>query len=65
MNSATGDGGQSLTVHQWLRQLAPDYSERFGSSMPGRQRQVLKKILACRTPALGGQTLPVSGLSGL
>jgi len=55
MNSATGDGGESLTVHQWLRQLAPDYSKRFGSSMPGRQRQVLKKILACRTPALGGQ----------
>jgi len=55
MNSATGDGGQSLTVHQWLRQLAPDYSKRFGSSMPERQRQVLKKILSCRTPALGGQ----------
>lgn len=55
MNSATGDGGQSRTVHQWLRQLAPDYSKRFGSSMPGRQRQVLKKILSCRTPALGGQ----------
>ena len=55
MNSATGDGGESLTVHQWLRHLAPDYWQRFGSAMPGRQRQVLKKILACRTPALGGQ----------
>jgi hypothetical protein len=55
MNPATGDGGQSLTVHQWLRELAPDYLERFGSSMPGRHRQVLKKILSCRTPALGGQ----------
>ena len=55
MCGATGDGGQSLTVHQLLRQWAPDYLERFGSSMPGRHRQVLKKILSCRTPALGGQ----------
>jgi hypothetical protein len=55
MRSATGDGGQSPTVHQWLRQLAPDYWQRFGSAMPGRHRQVFKKILACRTPALGGQ----------
>lgn len=55
MNAATGDGGQSLTVHQWLRELAPDYRERFGSSMPYRHWQILKKILACRTPALGGQ----------
>ena len=55
MPSATGDGGQSPTVHQLLRRLAPDYLKRFGPSLPGRQRQVLKKILACRTPALGGQ----------
>ena len=55
MRSATGDGGQSLRVHPLLRQWAPDYLERFGSAMPGRHRQVLKKILACRTPALGGQ----------
>jgi hypothetical protein len=53
--SATGNGGQSLTVHQLLRQLAPDYRKRFGASMPGRHRQVLQKILSCRTPALGGQ----------
>ena len=55
MHPATGDGGPSPTVHQLLRQLAPDYLERFGSAMPGRHRQVLKKILSCRTPALGGQ----------
>lgn len=54
MASATGDGGPSPTVHQLLRQLAPEYLERFGSAMPGRHRQVLKKILSCRTPALGG-----------
>jgi len=55
MPPATGDGGQSPTVHQLLRRLAPDYLKRFGPSLPGRQRQVLRKILACRTPALGGQ----------
>ena len=55
MDSTTGNGGESLTVHQWLLRTAPDYRKRFGSSMPGRQRQVLKKILSCRTPALGGE----------
>ena len=55
MNSTTGDGGESLTVHQLLRQWAPAYWQRFGSAMPQRHRQVLQKILSCRTPALGGQ----------
>jgi hypothetical protein len=55
MHSPTGDGGESLTVHQLLQQLAPAYQKRFGPSMPARHRQVLKKILSCRTPALGGQ----------
>jgi len=51
----TGNGGESLTAHQLLRKLAPDYYQRFGSSMPGRHREVFRRILACRTPALGGQ----------
>ena len=55
MNGATADGGESLTVHQWLGRLAPDYQKRFGSALPQRHREVLKKILRCRTPALGGQ----------
>jgi hypothetical protein len=55
MLSTTGDGGESLTVGQWLGRLAPEYLEQFGPALPGRQRQVLKKILRCRTPALGGQ----------
>ena len=55
MNCATGDGGESLRVHQLLRNLAPDYQKRFGPSLPQRHRAVLKKILSCRTPALGGQ----------
>jgi hypothetical protein len=48
-------GGGSLTVHQWLCELAPAYLKRFGSAMPGRHREVLNKILRCRTAALGGQ----------
>ncbi len=55
MSAATGDGGERLTVHQLLGRLAPDYRKRFGSAMPSRHREVLKKILACRTAALGGQ----------
>lgn len=55
MSPATGDGGESLTVHQLLQHLAQDYWKRFGPAMPQRHREVLKKILACRTPALGGQ----------
>jgi len=56
MSCATAPrGGKSLTVHQLICARAPDYGQRFGSSMPQRHRQVLKKILACRTPALGGQ----------
>jgi hypothetical protein len=42
-------------VHQLLRQLAPEYWKRFGPAMPQRHRQVLRKILSCRTPALGGE----------
>src|SRR2546426_4916933 len=64
MHFATGDGGQSLRVHSLLRQLAPQYLERFGSSIPGRHRQVLKKILSCRTPALGGQLFECPDCSG-
>jgi hypothetical protein len=64
MRPATGDGGHSPTVHQLLRQLAPEYLEHFGPSMPGRHRQVLKKILSCRTPALGGQLYQCPGCPG-
>lgn len=55
MYSATGNGGESLTVHQQLRCLAPEYLAEFGASMPGRHQQVLHKILRCRSSALGGQ----------
>jgi hypothetical protein len=54
MHPATGDGGEPLTVQQQLLRLTPEYLAEFGASMPGRQRQVLHKILRCRTRALGG-----------
>jgi hypothetical protein len=55
MDPAALAGGGSRSVHQWLGELAPAYLERFGSAMPGRHREVLRKILACRSGALGGQ----------
>ena len=59
----TGDGGESLTVHQLLQRLAPEYQKRFGPSMPQRHQEVLKKILSCHTPALGGQLFQCSDCS--
>jgi hypothetical protein len=52
---AGGSGRDSLTVHELLRQFSPQYLEQFGSAMPARQREVLQRILRCRTPALGGE----------
>lgn len=60
----TGSGDQSLSVHQLIGRVAPEYLQRFGSSMPGRQREVLNKILSCRTPARGGQLYQCPGCSG-
>jgi Putative transposase/Transposase zinc-binding domain len=65
MPLAAADGGQALRVQQLLRQLAPDYRQRFGAAMPGRHRQVLRNILSCRTPALGGQLFQCPGCSDL
>ena len=64
MPATTGDGGESPTVHQLLRRLAPEYLQRFGAAMPGRHRQVLRKILSCRTPALGGELFACSNCPG-
>jgi len=52
---AGGSGTQRLTVHELLTQFGPLYLEQFGSAMPARQREVLQRILRCRTPALGGE----------
>ena len=55
MSAAATTGGQSLTVHQWLTRLAPEYLRRFGVAMPARQQEVLRTILSCLTPARGGE----------
>jgi hypothetical protein len=56
MNGAATDarGGRALKFHQFLVEFAQGYLERF-PAMPGRLRQVLARILRCRTAALGGQ----------
>ena len=54
MAAAAQDSGGSLSVHDALRRWAPAYLEQFGAAMPARQREVLQRLLACRTPALGG-----------
>jgi len=43
-----------LRFHQVVLEAAPGYLERFGATMPERQRQVLERIVRCRTLALGG-----------
>src|SRR5438309_2080660 len=52
MAAAAQDSGGSLSVHDVLRRWAPAYLEQFGAAMPARQREVLHRLLACRTPAL-------------
>ena len=52
---AGASGKNRLSVHELLTQFGPQYLEQFGSAMPARQREVLQRILACRTPALGGE----------
>ena len=51
----TGSAHRSLPFHEFLSQLSAGYLERFGAAMPLRQREVLPRILRCRTPALRGQ----------
>ena len=64
MHAPTGDGGQSSNVHQLLLELAPGYLKQFGPSMPGRHKQVLKKIRSCRTPVMGGELFKCPDCSG-
>jgi Putative transposase/Transposase zinc-binding domain len=52
---AGGSGIERLSFHELLTQFGPQYLDRFGSAMPARQREVLQRILRCRTPALGGE----------
>jgi len=52
--SAAAGVGESIQFHELLLRWGPVYLEPFGSSMPVRQRQILTKILSCRTAARGG-----------
>ncbi|HEX9760861.1 MAG TPA: transposase [Candidatus Acidoferrales bacterium] len=54
MSSLVGSPDGSLRLHEALVQHGPAYLERFGATMPARQRAVLQKLLQCRTAALGG-----------
>jgi hypothetical protein len=38
-----------------VRDAGPAYLQRFGHAMPPSHRRVLRDVVACRTPALGGQ----------
>lgn len=50
-----GASASTVSFHDLLLSHGPEYLERFGPCMPPRQREVLQRILRCRTPALGGQ----------
>jgi hypothetical protein len=50
-----GACASTIGFHELLVRHGPAYLQRFGPSMPARQRGVLERILRCRTPALGGQ----------
>jgi hypothetical protein len=56
MPAADSSGpGPTLTFQEVLVRWGPAYLERWGASLPGRQREVLRTILSCRTPQRGGQ----------
>jgi len=54
-SSERGACASTLGFHELLVRHGPAYLKRFGPSLPGRQREVLERLLRCRTPALGGQ----------
>jgi len=44
-----------MRFSELLARHGPAYRERFGPALPRRHREVLDRLLACRTPALGGE----------
>ena len=50
-----GASASTACFHDLLVRHGPEYLQRFGPSMPARQREVLECIWRCRTSALGGQ----------
>ena len=57
----TGAGGAAIRFHDLLLEQAPAYLDRFGAAVPRRQREVLDKLLGCRTPARGGELFACPG----
>ena len=53
--AATSAPASTLSFHELLVRWGPAYLERWGSTMPARQREVLAKLLSCRTPRRGGE----------
>jgi hypothetical protein len=54
MSSSVGSHDGTWRLHEVLVRHGPAYLDRFGATMPARQRAVLQKLLQCRTAALGG-----------
>ena len=54
MASVVGAPDGTWRLHEVLVRYGPAYLARFGAAMPARQRDVLRALLRCRTPALGG-----------
>ena len=50
-----GASESTVSFHELLVRHGPEYLQRFGTCMPARQREVLQRILRCRTPALGAR----------
>jgi Putative transposase/Transposase zinc-binding domain len=51
---AQGAPARRLPFHEVLARWGPAYLQRFEAAMPARQREVLLRMLQCRTPQLGG-----------
>lgn len=45
----------SIELAEVFRQHAPSYLEKYGNKILPGHRQVIASVMACRTPALGGQ----------
>jgi hypothetical protein len=55
VEAASSAPASTLTFQEVLVRWGPAYLERWGSTMPARQREVLVKLLSCRTPRRGGE----------
>jgi Putative transposase/Transposase zinc-binding domain len=47
--------GDALELADIFARYGSAYLQKYGDRMPTRHKQVMQKVLCCRTPALGGQ----------